>query len=186
MQVTIETVGMLFIKGVIVPVIGLFLAWASAHLPAWLKSKTTNSRVAGILERLGTLAMAVVQETEQTVVSKLGDKADETALLAARDAALMSLKSHLGEKGLKELEVVFGLEDQDAVIKMLITFIEQAVHSLKMTPAPASVTDVIHTDTAGLMTRTTTTVAPVTAITQAAATGLAAHATTLNAAGTTP
>lgn len=186
MQDTIEIIGMLVLKGVVLPVIGLFLAWASAHLPAWLKSITTNSRAASILERLGTLAMAVVQETEQTVVSKLGDKADETALLAARDAALMSLKSHLGDKGLKELEVVFGLEDQDAVIKMLITFIEQAVHLLKTRPAPASVTDVVHTDAAGLMTRTTTTIAPVAAITQAAATGLAAHATTINPAGTAP
>lgn len=131
MQDLIATIGMLVIKGVVAPVIGLFLAWASMHLPAWLKSKTTNSRAAGILERLATLAMAVVQETEQTVVSKLGDKADETSLLAARDAALTSLKSHLGDKGLKELEIVFGLEDQDAVIKMLITFIEQAVHTLK-------------------------------------------------------
>jgi hypothetical protein len=131
MLVTIETLGMLLIKGVIVPVIGAYLAWASAHLPAWLKARTTNARAAGILERLGQLAMAVVQETEQTVVSKLGDKADGAALLAARDATLMSLKSHLGDKGLKELEVVFGLEDQDAVIKMLITFIEQAVNSLK-------------------------------------------------------
>ena len=133
MLVTIETLGMLLIKGVIVPVIGAYLAWASAHLPAWLKARTTNARAAGILERLGQLAMAVVQETEQTVVSKLGDKADGVALLAARDATLMSLKSHLGDKGLKELEVVFGLEDQDAVIRMLITFIEQAVNSLKTT-----------------------------------------------------
>jgi vacuolar-type H+-ATPase catalytic subunit A/Vma1 len=130
MQDTIETVGMLLIKGVVIPVIGLFLAWASAHLPAWLKSKTTNERAAGILERLGQLAMAVVQETEQTVVAKLGDKADADSLRAARDSALASLKSHLGDKGLKELETVFGLENQDAVIKMLITFIEQAVHTL--------------------------------------------------------
>jgi hypothetical protein len=74
--------------------------------------------------------MAVVQETEQTVVAKLGDKADADSLRAARDSALASLKSHLGDKGLKELETVFGLENQDAVIKMLITFIEQAVHTL--------------------------------------------------------
>jgi hypothetical protein len=130
MQDTVETVGMLLIKGVVIPVIGLFLAWASAHLPTWLKSKTTNERAAGILERLGTLAMAVVQETEQTIVAGLGDKATPDELRKARDAALASLKSHLGDKGLKELETVFGLQDQDAVIKMLITFIEQAVHTL--------------------------------------------------------
>lgn len=177
MQVTIETVGMLFIKGVVVPVIGIFLAWASAHLPAWLKGRTTNERAAGILERLGQLAMAVVQETEQTIVSKLGDKADETALLAARDAALMSLKSHLGDKGLKELEVVFGLEDQDAVIKMLITFIEQAVHSLKSSTNTATVTDVVHTGEGGIVTRTTSTVASTSTIAEAATAGLAAHAT---------
>lgn len=130
MQETIATIGMLVIKGVVIPVIGLFLAWASAHLPAWLKSKTTNTRAAGILERLGQLAMAVVQETEQTIVAGLGSQATPDELRKARDAALASLKSHLGDKGLKELEVVFGLQDQDAVIKMLITFIEQAVHTL--------------------------------------------------------
>jgi hypothetical protein len=149
MQDLIETVGMLVIKGVVVPLIGIFMMWATAHLPAWLKSKTTNERAAGILERLGQLAMAVVQETEQTVISKLGDKTDEAALLAARDAALMSLKSHLGDKGLKELEVVFGLENQDAVIKMLITFIEQAVHTLKTSKAtPVAAATIVATPAA--------------------------------------
>lgn len=133
MQDQIETIGMLMIKGVLVPVMIAFLTWASAHVPAWIAAKVNNTRVAGVLERLSQLAFQVVQEVQQTVVSKLGDKATEAELLAARDQALATLKSHLGDKGLQEIETVLGLQDQDAVIKMLITFIESAVHSLKQT-----------------------------------------------------
>lgn len=144
MQDSIEIIGMLLLKGVVVPLLGFALTWASMHLPAWVKSKVTNQRAAGILERLSQLAMAVVQETEQTVVSKLGDKADDAALKNARDQALATLKSHLGDKGLKEMETVFGLENQDAVIKMLITFIEQAVHTVNMSQtAPVAAAAVV-------------------------------------------
>jgi len=142
MQDQIETVGMLLIKGVLVPLLGMALTWASVHLPAWIATKVKNARISGMHERMTQLSMAVVQEVEQTVVSKLGDKADAEALKAARDQALATLKSHFGDKGLKEIETVFGLQDQDAVIKMLITFIEQAVHTLNLsqpatTPAAA-------------------------------------------------
>lgn len=131
MQDQVETIGMLIIKGVVIPVIGLFLAWASAHVPQWIASKVKNAKVAGVLERLSTLTFTVVQEVQQTVVSKLGDKADASSLLAARDQALATLKSHLGAKGLQELEDALGLQDQDAVIKLLISFIESQVHMTK-------------------------------------------------------
>jgi hypothetical protein len=133
MQDQIATIGMMIVKGVVVPVIGLFLAWAAAHAPAWAASKTKNERISGILSRLSSLTFQVVQEVQQTVVSKLGDKATAAELAAARDQALATLKSHLGDKGLQEIETVLGLQDQDAVIKMLITFIESAVHSLGKT-----------------------------------------------------
>lgn len=141
MQDQIETIAMLFVKGVIVPVVGLFLTWASTKLPALIDAHVKNKTVSGVLDRLSQLAFAVVTEVEQTVVSKLGNKADAAALLAARDQALATLKSHLGEKGLQEIEDVLGLKDQDAVIKILITFIENAVHSLapsNPSPAPTS------------------------------------------------
>jgi hypothetical protein len=136
MQDTIETVSMLAVKGVLVPVIGLFLAWASAKLPAWITSHVKNQREAAILNKLATLSLTVVQEVDQTVVSGLGNKVTKAALVAAKDQALETLKSHLGAQGLQEIEQVLGLENQDAVIKMLVSFIEQSVHSLKLsTPA---------------------------------------------------
>jgi hypothetical protein len=137
MQDQIETIGMLIVKGVVLPLVGLFVAWASARLPALIAAHVKNTSVAGVLERLSSLAFSVVTEVEQTVIANLGDKADKAALLAARDQALATLKSHLGEKGLQEIEDVLGLKDQDAVIKLLITFIESAVHNMGPSPTPA-------------------------------------------------
>jgi hypothetical protein len=130
MQETIATIGMMLVKGILIPTIGLFIAWASVKLPALIGAHVKNTSVAGVLERLSTLAFSVVTEVEQTVIGKLGDKIDETTLRAARDQALATLKSHLGDKGLQEIETVLGLKDQDAVIKLLITFIESAVHNV--------------------------------------------------------
>jgi hypothetical protein len=138
MQDQIETVGMLIVKGVVLPLVGLFVAWASAKLPAWINAHVKNTSIAGVLARLSTLAFSVVTEVEQTVIAKLGDKADAAALLAARDQALATLQSHLGEKGLQEIEDVLDLKDRDAVIKLLITFIESAVHHLPSSPAPVA------------------------------------------------
>ena len=142
MQDQIEVIGMLIIKGLVLPLVGLFVAWASAKLPALISAHVKNTGVAGVLARLSTLAWSVVAEVEQTVVSKLGDKADATTLAAARDQAIATLKSHLGEKGLKEIEDVLGLKDQDAVTKLLITFIESAVHGL---PKPGQLLETIAT-----------------------------------------
>lgn len=130
MQDQIETIGMLIVKGVVLPLVGLFVTWASMKLPALVHAKVKNQSIAGVLERLSTLAFNVVTEVEQTVVSKLGDKADAAALTAARDQAVATLKSHLGDKGLKEIETVLGLDGQSAVDKLIITFIESAVHNL--------------------------------------------------------
>jgi hypothetical protein len=133
MQDQIETIGMLIVKGVVLPLVGLFVAWASMMLPAWIKAKVKNESVAGVLERLSQLAFSVVTEIQQTIVSGLGDKATSEELLKARDLAIANLKSHLGTKGLKELMTVLGLADDAAVTKLLITFIESAVHNLPKT-----------------------------------------------------
>lgn len=140
MQDQIETFGMLLIKGVIAPALTALTAWIAVQLSAWIKTKVRNEKVSGVLERLTQLAFHVVQEVEQTVVSALPDKADEAALLAARNQALATLKSHLGEKGLHELMVVFGLKDDDAVVKMLLSFIESAVMTMRLTNGPTTTT----------------------------------------------
>lgn len=136
MQSQIETIGMLLIKGVVLPVVGLFVAYASAMLPQWIKAKVKNETVGGVLERLTALAFTVVSEVQQTIVSGLGDKATEAELLKARDTALATLRAHLGDKGIKELMGVLGMKEDSALNKLLITFIESAVHNLKASKPP--------------------------------------------------
>jgi len=151
MQDQLETIGMLIVKGVVLPVVGLLIAIASAYLPSWIKAKVKNESVAGVLERLTTLAFSVVTEIQQTIVSGLGDKATPEELKKARDTAIATLRSHLGEKGLKEIMTVLGLADAAAVDKLLITFVESAVHNLPKTL------------TAGALLETKTTTTPETA-----------------------
>lgn len=140
MQDQIETFGMMLIKGVLAPALVAFLTWAAAQVGAWIRSKVRNDAVSGVLDRLAQLAFNVVQEIQQTVVSSLPDKANKAALLAARDQAIATLKSHLGEKGLRELMTVLGLKDEDAVVRLLLSYIESAVLSLKMQNGPVTAT----------------------------------------------
>lgn len=161
MQDQIETVGMLVVKGVVLPLVGLFVTWASMMLPAWIKAKVKNESVAGVLERLTMLAFTVVTEIQQTVVSGLGQKATAEELKAARDRAIATIKSHLGPQGVKELMGVLGLKSEDAVEKLIITYIESAVHSLKQAPKPGLLLETTTTSTSEPdPVTTTTTVTP--------------------------
>jgi hypothetical protein len=137
MQEQVETVGILILKGVVLPVIGIIVMWASLKLPQWVKAKVQNESVAGVLERLMTLAFTVVQEVQQTFVSNLTEPTTEQ-LAVARDKAVTSLKAYLGPKGIEELKKVLGLDGDTAVERLIITFIESAVHNLKATPKPLS------------------------------------------------
>ncbi len=136
MQDQIETIGMLIVKGVVLPLVGLFVAWASAKLPALISARVKNESVAGVLDRLTGLAFTVVSEIQQTVVSNLGDKATSEELAKARDQAITTLKGHLGAKGIKELMTVLGIQTSDALDKLIVTFIESAVHNLKASKLP--------------------------------------------------
>lgn len=135
MQDQIETFGMMLVKGVIAPAFALLVTWVAAHLGAWIRSKARNDAVTGVLDRLAQLAINVVQEVQQTVVSALPDKADKAALLAARDQAVATLKSHLGDKGIRELMTVLGLKSDEEIVKLLLSYVESSVLTLK-TSAP--------------------------------------------------
>lgn len=137
MQEQVETIGILILKGVVLPVVGLIIMWASLKLPQWVKAKVKNESVAGVLERLTMLAFTVVQEVQQTFVSNLTEPTAEQ-LAAARDKAIAALKSYLGPKGIEELKKVLGLDGDTAVERLIITFIESAVHNLKSAPKPIS------------------------------------------------
>lgn len=130
----IETIGLLFLKGVVLPALGILAVWAATNLPKWIAVKVKNERMAGVFDRLGQLAFTVVQEIQQTVVSNLADKESEdaeTQLRAARDQAIATLKSHLGPKGLLEIKTALQLTDDTAVEKLITSFIESAVLMLK-------------------------------------------------------
>lgn len=131
MQDQIETFGMLLIKGVIAPALAALLAWMSVQVSLWIKNRVHNERIASVLDRLSQLAFTVVQEIQQTVVSNLSDKANKTALAAARDQAIATLKSHLGDKGLQELMTALGLKDDAAVTRLLVSYVESSVKSMK-------------------------------------------------------
>jgi hypothetical protein len=140
MQDQIETFGMLLIKGVIAPALTALIAWATVQVGAWIKAKVRNEKVGGVLDRLNQLAFHVVQEVQQTVVSSLPDKANKGALLAARDQAVATLRSHLGEKGLRELMIVFGLKSDDDAVKVLLSYVESAVMTMKSSNPPVTTT----------------------------------------------
>lgn len=132
----IDTIGLLFLKGVIIPALGVIALYLAARAPGWIAAKVSNQRIAGILDRLAALAFTVVNEVQQTVITKLkeSDDADEPTrdqLAAARDTAIATLKSHLGPKGLLEIKQAMQLTDDTAVEKLLTSFIESAVLMLK-------------------------------------------------------
>jgi hypothetical protein len=132
----VETVGLLLLKGVIIPALGVVTLYLAARVPGWIAAKVGNQRIAGILDRIAQLAFTVVQEIQQTVITKLreSEDADEPTrdqLSAARDQAITTLKSHLGPKGLLEIKQALQLTDDTAVEKLITSFIESAVLMLK-------------------------------------------------------
>lgn len=102
---------------------------ALAAITGWLRVHAKNAQVEGILERLTDTVATVVAETEQTFVKTLGEGpiSPENAQKALA-AALASLKTHLGPKGLKELETIFPPAQLEQI---LVSFIEARVHFAK-------------------------------------------------------
>lgn len=132
-MIALETFGVMFLKGVVLPALGILAVWAATNIPKWIATKIANARVAGVIDRLFQLATTVVQEIQQTVISNM-DPEDKPVdqLVAARDQAIATLKSHLGPKGLLEVKNAMQLSDDTAVEKLIVSFIESAVLTLRM------------------------------------------------------
>lgn len=94
----------------------------------WINAHAHNAVVQGILERLRDTVAVVVSETEQTFVSTLNGELTPDQAKQALAAALASLKTHLGAKGLKELETIFPPAQMEQI---LVSFIEAEVHARK-------------------------------------------------------
>lgn len=113
---------------VLAPVFLALLGLLAKKAHDLIAAKVKNETVKGILDRLDDTALTVVQEVEQTVVSKL----DPTKPLpdngaAAKAAAIASLKTHLGQKGLDEIKTVLGVGDS-ALEQIIVSYIESKVH----------------------------------------------------------
>ena len=135
----VETYGLLLMKGVVIPALGVITLYLAARVPGWIAAHINNQRIAGVMNRLAQLAFVVVQEIQQTVVSTLkarGGAVPGDQMRAARDAAMATLKSHLGPKGLLEIKQAMQLADDTALEKLLASFIESAVLMLKQQERP--------------------------------------------------
>lgn len=114
------------------PVILALLGFIGMRLNQWIAAKVKNEQVQGILTRLSDVSINAVKEVEQTFISTLEHPTAEDAK-KARDAALSTIKSHMGARGLDEMKKVLGIEKDGDLEKLLITFLESHVHDLKLT-----------------------------------------------------
>ncbi len=115
--------------------LGALLCILAKEASSYFKSKTTNTKVQGMLDRLDTVMEDAVKSTQQSVVDSIkpGDNLAQ-ALASAKTAALDSVKSHFGEKGLEEVKNVLGW-DSVLLEKNLSTKLEAKVHDLKLARA---------------------------------------------------
>lgn len=125
---------------ILTPVITAFLGWLSYRLASWIKAKTKNEQIAGMITRLGDSVSTLVKEAEQTLVSemkraKAKDSADGARLTTeeaagVRLAVISKFRKLWGEKGIKEIEKVLGV-NRDSMTPFIESKIETAVHELK-------------------------------------------------------
>lgn len=95
-----------------------------------LKAHTTNQNIRDFMDRLQLLSATVVQEVEQTIVKTLPGNPTADDYKKAKDAAITSLKSHLGPRGLIEARKLLGW-DEESLDKNLSSLIESYVHNVK-------------------------------------------------------
>lgn len=127
------------------PLMGLAaaaLTWLCAWASRWFYVRAKNERVKGILLRLNDAAGTAVAEIEQSAVKALKAASPDGKLTAAtaaavKDAAITSLKGHLGPKGVEELKTVLGVSDVEAALNSRI---ESAVAAAAQSSAGAAQT----------------------------------------------
>jgi hypothetical protein len=120
-------------------VVAAVITWVGAHLQQLIKTRAKNERVQGWLLRLDNAAVNGAKEIEQTFVSNLTE-ALPADWAKARELAIDSIKVHFGAKGLANIEHDLGLDNPEAVEKLIGSFLEARVHDLKAlnsTPAGA-------------------------------------------------
>jgi hypothetical protein len=114
----------------LLPFIATLIGILIGHCIAWIQARIKSVKIQGIEFRLGRLAQTVVEEIEQVVISKLPDKPTVQDYLHAKEAALASLRIHLGPKGIEEIKQVMGWDDT-SLDMVLSSYIESHVHFMK-------------------------------------------------------
>lgn len=125
----------LTILGMLGSVITALLAWVGVHASSWLKAKSKNETVGGMLARTSDMLFALIREAEQTAVYELRKARDPRSPGGAvitqsegkqiKEAVITKFKELWGPKGLEELAKVLGLTS-DGLTKYLNAKVEEA------------------------------------------------------------
>jgi hypothetical protein len=126
------------------PVLLGLLAWAGKKLADFINAKVASDTLKTLLIRMDTVIYTVVKAIAQVTVDAAKQEAVDGRLpaeiaSAARDAALLKVKSYMGQPGLDALAEVMGLKDMPMTEQFLASRIESAVRDVKVaSPTPAS------------------------------------------------
>ena len=118
------------------PLLLAALTWVAAKAAQYIAARVKNEYVRGALVRLDDAVLAVVREVQQVTVEAIKSGSADGKLTPderarVKQAAIDSVKSHLGMKGIAELAKILGLEG-GAIEKLLSTRVEAAVHDLRI------------------------------------------------------
>jgi hypothetical protein len=121
------------------PILLAALTWVAAKAAQYIQAKVKNEYLRGVLVRLDDAVLGAVREVQQVTVEALKSGSADGKLTPderarVKQAAIDSVKSYLGMKGIAELAKILGLES-GAVERLLSTRVEAAVHDLKATRA---------------------------------------------------
>lgn len=124
---------------VLSPILLAALTWVAAKIAQYIQAKVKNEYLRGVLVRLDDAVLAAVREVQQVTVETIKSASADGRLTPderarVKQAAIASVKSHLGMKGINELAKILGLET-GAVDRLLSTRVEAAVHDLKTSRA---------------------------------------------------
>lgn len=119
-----------------IPVVVALFGWLSARLVSWLKTKTKNEVLHGMMTRLNESVTALVLEAEQTLVTEMkkaraadspgGKTLTDNEARNVKKNVLDNLRNMFGQKGIDELKNVLGVDDT-GLDKFLSAKIEGAV-----------------------------------------------------------
>lgn len=112
---------------IVLPLVGSVLVpFLGVQLANLISSKVKSTRAQDMLLRVSDLALTVVKEVAQTMQNAPNDQ--------KKSAALESLRSHLGAKGIGEVMHVFGFDDT-GLQAFLTSKVESVVFDVKAAAA---------------------------------------------------